>query len=58
MQEPFAPPRALNASADASRARAWSPREMTGDSKVVMRPSFSGSAASSHGPSSQRPMAS
>ena len=49
---------AFEASAAASRASAWSPREIAGDSKVVMRPTTSGSAASSHGPSSQRPMAS
>ena len=57
MQEPLAPPRALNASADASSASAWSSSETTGDSKIVISPMFSGAAASSHGPSSHRPMA-
>ena len=56
--EPFAPPRLLNASADASSAVAWSTSEITGDSKTVMRPIFSGSFAVSHGPSSHKPMAS
>ena len=58
MQEPLAPPRALNASADASSAVAWSSSERTGDSKTVISPIFSGVFASSHGPSSHRPMAS
>ena len=58
MQAPLAPPRALNASAEASRAMAWSSRERTGDSKTVMSPIFNGSIASSHGPSSHSPMAS
>ena len=42
MQAPLAPPRALNASADASSARAWSSSESTGDSKTVISPIFSG----------------
>ncbi len=56
MQEPLAPPRALNASADASSAVACSLSESTGDSKTVISPSLSGGFAVSHGPSSQRPM--
>ena len=58
MQAPLAPPRALNASAEASRAVAWSSRDSTGDSKTVISPIFNGSSDSSHGPSSHRPMAS
>ena len=58
MHEPLAPPRLLNASADTSSAVAWSFSESTGDSKTVISPSFSGSFAASHGPSSHRPMAS
>ena len=58
MQAPFAPPRSLKAVAAASSDSAWSPREITGDSNTVMSPITSGSSASSHGPSSHRPMAS
>ena len=57
MHEPFAPPRSLNAFADASSAVAWSFSESTGDSKTVISPIFSGGFAVSHGPSSHRPMA-
>ena len=57
MHEPLAPPRALNASADASSAVAWSFSESTGDSKTVISPIFSGGFAASHGPSSHRPIA-
>ena len=58
MQAPFAPPRALKPSAAASRARAWSTSEMTGDSKTVISPTTSGALAGSQGPSSQSPSAS
>ncbi len=57
MHEPLAPPRALNPSAAAVKASAWSPSEIDDVSKVVVRPTRSGSAASSQGPSSQRPIA-
>ena len=43
MHAPLAPPRALNASADASSAIAWSSSESTGDSKTVISPITSGS---------------
>ena len=42
MHAPLAPPRALNASADASRASAWLSSEITGDSKTVIRPDRQG----------------
>ena len=58
MQAPLAPPRWLKASAEASRARAWSSSETIGDWKTVIRPTDSGSIASSQGPSSHSPTAS
>ena len=57
MHEPLAPPRLLNAFADASSAVAWSFSEITGDWKTVISPSFNGGFAVSHGPSSHRPIA-
>src|SRR6478609_8785581 len=57
MQWPLAPPRALNATADAFKACTWSSAVSTGDSNVAWMPMVNGSSDLSHGPSSQRPTA-
>ena len=57
MQAPLAPPRSLNAAADASSANAWSPSVSTPDANTVWRPILRVGSDASQGPSSHRPAA-